>query len=164
MENLFGILIVCVLPLLLCIAATIAISENRKRKKIIKELEVSEKRQEQFSTDTLFSIREKWLERASGFTVRNETEVEFKLVGPLLSFLDFSENSIDIRKSISVQVGRNSVQGQADWVVWNHKKTKVILVVEAKGPNQVLDQSVKAQARSYATAPVSYTHLTLPTT
>ena len=162
MDNL-AIFFLCGIPFLLISTVALFVREHRRHKNVTTELEeklsVKNKQMGALKTefnrlkaDSLYGVRRTWLATVSKNTYRNEIEVEVKFVAPLLSHLGFHENSLDVRRSVSVQVGRNRVQGEADWVAWNAQRTKPLLIVEAKGPNQPLDSSVKEQARSYANA------------
>ncbi len=98
--------------------------------------------------------REDWLARLPIIAYRGELEVEIKLIYPLVSFLGYKENEITIRHDVEVQVGRQGVKGEADWVLWSNDngKRQAVVIIEAKAPSQTLDQIVQAQARSYAFA------------
>jgi hypothetical protein len=97
-----------------------------------------------------------WFEEANGAAYRNEIEVETKFVYPMLRNLGFKNHNLDVRYPISIQVGRSSNRGEADWVVWSAGEDdparKVLFVVEAKAQNQELTTEVIYQTRSYAFA------------
>ena len=58
---------------------------------------------------------------------------------------------MEFEKAVEVQEGRKRKTIFADIVVYaSSKKTSPLLLCEAKGPNEVLDRSVKEQAISYA--------------
>lgn len=92
---------------------------------------------------------DKWIESLRNVKYRNETEVEIKFVHTLVRFLGYKDEDAQIRVAIGVQVGRQQVSGQADWVL-NRGMDKII--IEAKAPYQALDEQVKEQAMSYAFA------------
>lgn len=92
--------------------------------------------------------RQQWLATVPGQTYRNEIEVEVKLIAPLAAFAGYDPANIAVRVPVSVQVGRNSANGQADWVLYANGKPRV--VIEAKGPGEGLHNGVQGQARSYA--------------
>jgi predicted type IV restriction endonuclease len=98
--------------------------------------------------------RDEWLKSVANIDYRNEIEVEVKFVYPLLRYLDHDIHALEIRVPANVQVGRQQVKGEADWVVWDETPSRghrrALVVVEAKGPGQKLDSAVQAQVRSYA--------------
>jgi len=102
------------------------------------------------TTAALEDQRVRWINSLAHLNYRNETEVEIKFVHTLLQFLGYSDTDTQIRVPITVQVGRQPVTGQADWVVIRSNGDK--FVVEAKGPYQPIDEQVQDQARSYAFA------------
>lgn len=97
-----------------------------------------------------------WFEEAHAGIYRNEIEVETKFVYPMLRNLGYKNENLEVRYPISIQVGRNTNRGEADWVVWNAREgtpgRKVLFVVEAKAPSQALTTEVIYQTRSYAFA------------
>jgi len=93
-------------------------------------------------------IREQWVKSISDNIYRNEIEVEFKLIFPLLLFLGYSPNDLQIRVNVNIQVGREKKTPAADWIVW--KDGKPYFVIEAKKPEQTITREVLDQARSYA--------------
>lgn len=96
--------------------------------------------------------RQQWLASLPAVTYRNEIEVEVKFVAPLLHHLGYTPTQTDIRVSVAVQVGRQTNNGQADWVLWSADRRRPIAVLEAKKPTEPLNGAVHAQARSYAFA------------
>lgn len=96
--------------------------------------------------------RQQWLAALPSVTYRNEIEVEVKFVAPLLHHLGYTPAQLDIRVSVAVQVGRQTNNGQADWIVWSADRRRPIAVVEAKKPTEPLIGYVLGQARSYAFA------------
>jgi len=88
----------------------------------------------------------------SSGSYRNEVEVEVKFVYPLLQLLGFRGDEMNLRVPINIQAGRQVVNATADWVVTPRQSRAASIVVEAKAPQQPLDETVIAQARSYATA------------
>lgn len=104
--------------------------------------------------DALEAFRKEWFREIANITYRNETEVEVKLIYPLLRFLGYGAEDFQVRVPVMVQVGRQQITGEADWVVWNMPAgsgaRQANLVIEAKGPQQQLTGETQAQARSYA--------------
>ena len=97
-------------------------------------------------------LRQQWIADLPFVDYRNEIEVEIKFIAPLVTFLGFTPEQIDIRVPITVQIGRQTTNGQADWVLWAPGRRAPIAVIEAKGPTETLGASVLGQARSYAFA------------
>jgi hypothetical protein len=97
---------------------------------------------------------ERWFQELERTMYKNEIEVEVKFIYPLLRYLGYLNNEIEIRTPVTIQVGREHHTVEADWMVRKHVHgiagAKPVLVVEAKAPSQSLDSSVQAQARSYA--------------
>lgn len=96
--------------------------------------------------------RQQWIETLPALTYRNEIEVEIKFIAPLVTFLGFTPEQIDIRVPIAVQVGRQTSNGQADWVLWAPGRRAPIAIIEAKAPGAPLNGAAQGQARSYAFA------------
>jgi len=97
---------------------------------------------------------EEWFRGIVDTSYRNETEVEVKFVYPLVRFLGYSNQSVDVRVPVEVRVGRKQIRGEADWVLWDRltdpDHPHAIAVIEAKAFAQPLDNQVQSQARSYA--------------
>lgn len=93
-----------------------------------------------------------WLLSVPYLQYRNEFEVEVKFIAPLLDYLGFAPGQVDLRTNVSVQVGRNTATGTADWVLWSTDRSRPLVIVEAKAPGQPLNGAVQSQARSYAFA------------
>jgi hypothetical protein len=101
------------------------------------------------SQNALDGLRLEWLaELSAGITYRNEIEVEIKFIHPLLYYLGYALNDLQIRVPVNVQAGRKIKTVHADWVVFSQGVP--YFVVEAKEQNQTLNQDVQGQARSYA--------------
>jgi hypothetical protein len=97
--------------------------------------------------------KQQWLNNLTSTMYRNEVEVEVKFVYSLLKFLGYEDNVLELRSPVQLQVGRESRIVQTDWVVRGHARNSfppALFVIEAKAPTQALDDSVQAQARSYA--------------
>ena len=100
--------------------------------------------------------REAWFEDiAAGTPYRNEIEVEVKFILPLVKFLGYHERDLELRVPVELQMGSQSIKGEADWVLWdretNPNNPSALVVIEAKAPTSMesLDKA-QAQARSYA--------------
>ena len=93
-----------------------------------------------------------WLAQIGQTSYRNEIEVEVKFINPLLWFLGYESDDFQLRVPIAIYVGRQQVAGVADWVIWDKETGKATTIIEAKEPGQPLDETVQAQARSYAFA------------
>jgi hypothetical protein len=94
----------------------------------------------------------KWLRGLYDLRCRNEVEVEVKVISPLVQFLGYELHQVHLRVPVRVQVGRQQVEGEADWVLDRADGSGPLVVIEAKAPSEQLDESVRAQARSYAFA------------
>ena len=114
-----------------------------------------EERDEEIHKIAMGQVRA-WLLRWSGHlavaTYRNEIEVEIKFIRPLVRYLGYREENIELRVPMDLQIGTQYIKGEADWVLWDKKTdpTNPSVVIEAKAPNQALDDKVQGQARSYA--------------
>ncbi len=104
------------------------------------------------SSEAREGLRLQWLLTLPTLQYRNELEVEVKFIAPLVDYLGFAPDQVDLRVPVSVQVGRNTATGTADWVLWTPAHTRPIVVIEAKAPGQPLNGAVQSQARSYAFA------------
>ena len=91
-----------------------------------------------------------WFKEIKGSDYRNELEVEFKFIEPLLRFLGYTGWDFSMRVPVNLRLGSQEVRGEADWVVFRRDSREPLLVIEAKASNVVLDDSVQGQARSYA--------------
>jgi hypothetical protein len=100
------------------------------------------------TTNTLESLRPQWVESLPHNLYRNEVEVEIKFIYPLLGFLGYSANDMEVRVNVPIQVGRQIALPVADWVI--KKEGKPFFVIEAKRRDQPITNEVLAQARSYA--------------
>jgi len=69
-----------------------------------------------------------------------------------VKYLGYRESDFKLRHTVHVRVGRGKTRGQADWVLWDGSKhpPQARVVIEAKAPNQRLDNEVREQACSYA--------------
>lgn len=84
-----------------------------------------------------------WKEKAP------EIEIEVKFVFQLLQYLGYEENEMELRTSVSMQEGSTKTSKEADWVI-RDRAGNVLMVVEAKAPNNISLEDAKEQARSYA--------------
>ena len=98
--------------------------------------------------------RQEWLKGLTELSYSGEIEVEVKFIHPLVKYLGYREDDFSLRHSVKVRVGRGEKRGQADWVLWDRSKLDHVAraVIEAKAPNQRLDNEVQDQTRSYAFA------------
>jgi len=117
--------------------------QNRRR-----EIQQLEERLNTLSSDALCDFRQRWFEEIIGADFRSELEVEIKFVYPFLRFLGYAVSDLHARVPLGVQVGRQRVAAEADWVAYAHGGP--FLVVEAKAQHQELSRLVQEQARSYA--------------
>lgn len=151
-----AILILCGPPLvLIAVLALVVVLWNRDRRALATARAERERlaeelpplRQENANYQRLI-----WLRTLPTLTYRNEVEVEAKFIAPLVAHLGFSPSQVDLRVAVAVQVGRDVRNGVADWLLWSPDHTKVVAVVEAKRPKDMLTSAVQSQARSYAFA------------
>ena len=113
--------------------------ELKKARREVKELPVREWRE--------------WLKSLTRLSYGGEIEVEVKFILPLVKYLGYRESDFKLRQAVHVRVGRGKKRGQADWVLYDSsKRSQVRAVIEAKAPNQLLDNEAQEQARSYAFA------------
>ncbi|MFZ6027289.1 MAG: type I restriction enzyme HsdR N-terminal domain-containing protein [Chloroflexota bacterium] len=105
-------------------------------------------------TDAKIEFRNHWIQILPKMNYRNEIEVEVKFIQPLLDYLGYKPNEYCLRYPVTIQVGRQQNKGSADWVVGRKNSNEFVVnfVIEAKEPNQQLDEYVKGQARSYTFA------------
>ena len=81
----------------------------------------------------------------------SEEDVKFKFVVPLLESKGYSQNLMDFNKSIKVHEGRKEKTILADLVVYVDKKRESpVILVETKGPDEILNKAAVEQAISYA--------------
>jgi len=166
-DTVLAVLFLCIVPVGFVATGALSVmlySRLRVQQKLSKDLRTAGQRLSEnlkaeiqnLNTDAQQVFLEKWFEDIKTHSYRNEIEVEVKFIYPLLKFLGYHDNDLDIRVPVDVQVGRNFAKGEADWVIWNRTTTetnpKVTVVIEAKASSQRLDQEVKGQARSYAFA------------
>jgi hypothetical protein len=97
---------------------------------------------------------QEWLKGLTKLSCSGEIEVEVKFILPLVKYLGYHENDFTLRHAVYVQIGRKKERGQADWVLWDRSEhpPKARAIIEAKAPNQRLDNKTQEQARSYAFA------------
>lgn len=82
----------------------------------------------------------------------NEADVETRLILPLLHHLGYTDDDIASKYPVVFQEGRRGRRHEADYVVFDgavHSRDTSLLVVEAKGPNETLENGM-AQGASYA--------------
>jgi hypothetical protein len=105
--------------------------------------------------DTRHLQKQDFIRGLSSINYRNEVEVETKFIYTLVSLLGYKPNDFNMRVPVDVIVGRQSVRGEADWVIYDNRGNgtkNVAFVIEAKASSQLLTREVKEQARSYAFA------------
>ena len=82
---------------------------------------------------------------------KNEEEVKVKVVLPWLESLGYKKNCMEFEKTIKVQEGRKSKSIFADIVIYSDNKLETpIIVVDTKGPKEILSKNGKDQVISYA--------------
>lgn len=100
------------------------------------------------------SVRRDWLNHLASTTYENEAEVEAKFVFPLVQSLGYSVRDFSRRVPVGLRLGEQALAGEADWVLWEvgnpSADPSALAVIEVSAPNQELDASVQARARSYA--------------
>jgi hypothetical protein len=100
------------------------------------------------------SARRDWLNHLAGTTYENEAEVEAKFVFPLVQSLGYSVRDFSRRVPVGLRLGEQALSGEADWVLWEAGNPgadqSALAVIEVSAPDQDLDASVQARARSYA--------------
>ena len=100
-------------------------------------------------------VRE-WREWLSGLTelsYNGEIEVEIKFILPLVKYLGYRESDFKLRQAVLIQIGREKKRIETDWVLYDKSdRNQIHAIIEAKAPDQPLDNEVQEQARSYAFA------------
>lgn len=149
------LLLCCVIPLLLIALGVVVYLWVRKHRQLMDLRQYVNTLSEKvavLSSDAREGFRLQWLLSVPYLQYRNEFEVEVKFIAPLLDYLGFAPGQVDLRVNVSVQVGRNTATGTADWVLWSPDRSRPLVIVEAKAPGQSLNGAVQSQARSYAFA------------
>jgi hypothetical protein len=150
-----SLLLCCLIPLLLIALGGVVYLWIRDRRQIADlrwYRNTLSDRVNVLSSEAREGFRLQWLLTLPSLQYRNELEVEVKFIAPLVEYLGFAADQVDLRVNVSVQVGRNTATGTADWVLWTPAHTSPIVIVEAKAPGQPLNGAVQSQARSYAFA------------
>lgn len=150
-----SLLLCCIPPLLLIALGVVVYLWIRDRKQLADQrwyMNTLSDRVNVLSSEAREGLRLQWLLTLPTLQYRNELEVEVKFIAPLVEYLGFAADQVDLRVPVSVQVGRNTATGTADWVLWTPAHTSPIVVIEAKAPGQPLNGAVQSQARSYAFA------------
>jgi type I restriction enzyme M protein len=81
----------------------------------------------------------------------NEEEIKVHVVIPWLESLGYKKDCMEFEKTIKVQEGRKSKSIFADIVIYSDKKLETpIIVVDTKGPKEILSKSGRDQVISYA--------------
>jgi hypothetical protein len=100
------------------------------------------------------AARRDWLKHLADTPYENEAEVESKFVFPLVQSLGYSVRDFSRRVPVGLRLGEQALAGEADWVLWEagHPggEPSALAVIEVSPPDQTLDESVQARARSYA--------------
>lgn len=117
---------------------------------LTRRLESLEQQHRLLTQDAELVSRNEWLRSIVDTTYRNEVEVEIKFIYPLMQFLGYEDKELQVRVPVAVQVGRQQVAAEADWLVTDSQQGRPTIVIEAKEPNQQLNGAVCEQARSYA--------------
>lgn len=98
--------------------------------------------------------QKEWFKEIARLRNRSEIEVELNFILPLAKFLGYHEKDMGLRVPVSLTVGRQTVTGNADWVLWStdvDSSTRLAqVVIEAKRSSERLSKEVQEQARSYA--------------
>lgn len=82
---------------------------------------------------------------------KNEEEIKIHVVIPWLESLGYKRECMEFEKSIKVQEGRKTKSIFADIVIYGNKKLETpLIVVDTKGPNEILSKSGRDQVISYA--------------
>lgn len=151
-----GSLLLCCIPPLLLIALGVVVylwlREHRQVVDLRQHMNTLTDRVNVLSSEAREGFRLQWLLTLPDIEYRNEVEVEVLFIAPLVEYLGFAADQIDLRVAISVQVGRQAVTGYADWVLWDPDHSRPLVIVEAKAPGEPLNGAVQSQARSYAFA------------
>ena len=157
-----SLLLCCTVPLLLLALGGVVYLWIRDRKQLADQrwyrntlsdrVNLLSDRVSTLTSEAREGLRLQWLLTLPALKCRNELEVEVKFIAPLVEYLGFTPGQVDLRVPVSVQVGRNTATGTADWVLWTPAHTRPIVVIEAKAPGQPLNGAVQSQARSYAFA------------
>lgn len=81
-------------------------------------------------------------------TIRSESDVEIKVVLPILNLIGYENNDIIMRCPVTFNQGRQIITKEADMVL--KKNGKNYIVIENKNPYEKIDDEVVAQLDSYA--------------
>ena len=142
------LLLLCCMSFLLFASLVINAIALPANSRLTKQLQHTESRLAVASASALDLMRAEWLRELPHIHYRNEIEVEIKFVYPLLRFLGYLPDDLRVRVNIGIQVGRQTAQTEADWILL--RDNQPFAVVEAKAVSQNLTNEVLAQARSYA--------------
>jgi hypothetical protein len=157
-----SLLLCCIVPLLLIVLGVVVYLWIRERRKVVDlrhnisilfdTINTLSEKIAVLSSEAREGFRLQWLLSVPYLQYRNEFEVEVKFIAPLLDYLGFAPGQVGLRVPVSVQVGRNTATGTADWVLWSPDHSHPLIIVEAKAPSEPLNGAVQSQARSYAFA------------
>jgi hypothetical protein len=122
---------------------------NREYQALVEEYQAFRDEAERMS-------REEWLNSLQLTQFRNGIDVQAKLIFPLMLYLGYRENAMEIRVPAGTPESRRYVPGEADWVIWGRgpdlERPQALLVLAAKDPTQPLDSTVQPQVRSHASS------------
>lgn len=93
-------------------------------------------------------LEKKFINKYDLSAIRSESDVEIKVVLPILNIIGYENNDVVMRCPVSFNQGRQSVTKEADMVLKRDGKNYV--VIENKSPDEKIDDDVVAQLDSYA--------------
>ncbi len=137
-------------PVLVALCGWLGFLFFSQRSKDRREIQKLESRVAVISRTALNAMREDWFVEIQTPTYISELEVESKFVYPMMRYLGYPAADLRMRVMVDIRVGRQNMNGIADWVVY--KKDVPYMVIEAKEKNQPLNTDAKEQARSYCFA------------
>ncbi len=147
----FLVVISCISsPVLVALCGWLGFLFFSERSKKGREIQKLEARVAVISRTALNAMREDWFVEIQTPTYVSELEVESKFVYPMMRYLGYQAVDLRMRVTVDIRVGRQNVNGIADWVVY--KKDIPYMIIEAKEKNQPLNSDAKEQARSYCFA------------
>ncbi len=162
-NDIAALVVFCAFPLILLILVGIAIRlfyiyrRNKNQhaadsKALEEEIELFKEEIEILKKQYKRLEMDEWFSSLSNTIYMNETEVEIKFVYPLVKFLGYADNDIRVRAPVSIKLGREDKQVQADWVLYKQvlDKSLPFAIIEAKTAGHSLNREVQLQARSYA--------------
>jgi len=142
------LLLLCCFSILFFVSAIVNLIAVPRQFNLNRKLKYTEAQLKVVSASALDGLRLQWLAELPHHAYRNEIEVEVKFIYPMLRFLGYDANDLQVRVSVPIQVGRQTQTPAADWVIL--KNGRPFFVIEAKKDDQSITEEVLAQARSYA--------------